>query len=193
MANVSRETQEKLEAFEALLRKWTSAINLVSKSTLDDLWARHIEDSLQLSELAPASGAWVDLGSGGGLPGIVISIAAPDIKMTLIESDQRKAAFLRQAIIELDLNASVIANRVDQAPPQHADILSARALAPLTDLLEMAGRHLSPQGVCIFPKGARHEAEIATAQEQWTFNCQRIKSNTNPNAAILRISEISRV
>ncbi|MBK1634865.1 16S rRNA (guanine(527)-N(7))-methyltransferase RsmG [Rhodovulum adriaticum] len=197
--DVPRETSERLSAYAALLRKWNPAINLVSRSTLKDLETRHIADSAQLFDLAPKNAAhWVDLGSGGGFPGLVIAIlaadAAPQMRVTLIESDLRKATFLRTAARELGLeNTNVLSQRIEAAPPQGADVLSARALAPLTDLLSFATRHLAPDGVALFPKGARHDQELEAALATWRFTVQKIPSTTDPQAVILQIGGIARV
>ncbi|MCL4170695.1 UNVERIFIED_CONTAM: hypothetical protein GTU68_049362, partial [Idotea baltica] len=134
--NVSRETFAALQAYAALLEKWNPKINLVSKSSLQDLWNRHILDSAQLFSLVQhPHNTWADLGSGGGFPGLVIAIMAlesgsPD-QVILIESDTRKAAFLRTVIRELGLRASVINKRIEQVDPLDADVISARALADL--------------------------------------------------------------
>ena len=137
--DVSRETFARLETYVGLIQKWNPRINLVSRNSLDDLWIRHIEDSLQVARAIPMPDRWVDLGSGGGLPGLVAAILAaeesPDTRFTLIESDQRKSVFLRTVARECDLNVQVISDRIEKAKPQKADVLSARALADLTTLL----------------------------------------------------------
>ncbi|MBY6090525.1 16S rRNA (guanine(527)-N(7))-methyltransferase RsmG [Maritimibacter alkaliphilus] len=196
--NVSRETLERLETYAELLKKWNPRINLVAKSTLDDLWTRHILDSLQVYEAAgTAEGKWVDLGSGGGFPGLVVAICAadqqPDLDVTLIESDQRKAAFLRSVLRETHTPGRVLAQRIEQADPQEADFLSARALADLGDLLGFAERHLAPEGITYFQKGARWKQEISAAETAWRFHWEAVESKTNPGAAILKIRGIARV
>jgi len=196
-ANVSRETFERLEAFGALVEKWTAKINLISKPSVPELWERHIIDSIQLYTLAPPQGRWVDLGSGGGFPGIVISILTSEKgeghHVTLVESDQRKAVFLRTAIRELDLSSEVICDRIESISSLHADIISARALADLTSLLGYADMHLKPDGLAVFPKGENWKSEHEDAQSQWSYACEPIKSATNPSAAVLKIKDISRV
>ena len=132
--NVSRETFEKLEALEALVRRWNPAINLVSSASLAELWNRHIVDSAQLFALCPrTSNTWADIGSGGGFPGLVVAILAqpalPDLRVTLVESDLRKATFLRQAVQALSLGADVISERIESVPPLATGVLSARALS----------------------------------------------------------------
>ncbi|OAN84837.1 16S rRNA (guanine(527)-N(7))-methyltransferase RsmG [Sulfitobacter geojensis] len=195
--NVSRETIAKLEDFAALVQKWTVKINLVSKSSSEDLWNRHVLDSAQLFELAPRKGRWVDLGSGGGFPSIVVAIlaqgAGTDHAITLVESDQRKAVFLRTAIRELALDAKVLSERIENLPPLKADILSARALTDLAGLFGFADLHLDAKGLALFPKGAQWEKELKSAQEQWQCSYDVIKSKSNPEAAILKIKDIVRV
>lgn len=196
--NVSRETILRLEHYEALLRKWTVKINLVSKSTLADLWARHILDSAQLYQCFHTTpDLWLDIGSGGGLPGIVCATIAKEkhrnCKFTLIESDARKSVFLQTAIRELDLNATVITKRIDQVPPIRADILSARALAELSALCAFAEQHLAEGGMCLFPKGKTWKNEVKIAQESWHFDYEAITSKTDHEAVILKLGNISRV
>jgi 16S rRNA (guanine527-N7)-methyltransferase len=195
--NVSRETLDKLQAFADLVQKWTSKINLISKPSVPEVWDRHILDSAQLYDLAPSSGHWIDLGSGGGFPGIVVCILAQgqgaDQTFTLVESDQRKSTFLRTAIRELSLDARVLTQRIEEIAPKQADILSARALADLDALLGFAEMHLKPGGTALLPKGAQWEKEHRDAQIQWSYDCDPIKSKTNPDAAILKIKDIARV
>lgn len=195
--DVSRETSEKLRAFEALVKKWTQKINLISKSTIPEIWNRHIIDSAQIFSLALSGEHWVDLGSGGGFPGIVIAILTEDSQtphqVTLIESDIRKCTFLRTAIRELSLNANVITSRIEELPPMKADILSARALADLDTLLAFSDRHLSSDGVALFPKGAHWQEEDHHARSNWSYHCEPITSKTDQNAAILRLRDIKHV
>ncbi|MGC1494947.1 MAG: 16S rRNA (guanine(527)-N(7))-methyltransferase RsmG [Sulfitobacter sp.] len=195
--NVSRETYEKLQQFVQLVEKWNPKINLVSKASISDIWERHILDSIQLFNIAPKTGKWVDLGSGGGFPGIVVAIMAYGDQtkhhVTLVESDQRKSVFLRTAIRELGLNAKVISDRVESIAPLEADIISARALSDLSLLLEYSHLHLLPSGVALFPKGERWEKEHSGAQQLWSYTCEPIKSTTNPSAAVLKIKDIARV
>ena len=193
--DVSRETIVDLKTFADLTAKWTTKINLISRHTVDDIWDRHIVDSLQLYDHAPETyGKWVDLGSGGGFPGIVMAILAktkqPKADFVLIESDQRKATFLRTAARELNLTVNVIPQRIDDTPSQEADIVSARALAPLSTLLEMTHRHLKPDGLAILPKGKQAAQEIAEAQESWRFDLEDHASFTDPEARILAIRRI---
>jgi 16S rRNA (guanine527-N7)-methyltransferase len=195
--DVSRETSERLQIYADLLEKWNPRINLVSKGTLGDLWTRHFRDSAQLLRLAPAeAGHWCDLGSGGGFPGTVIAILAqehvPALAVTLVESDKRKATFLRTVARECGVSVTVIAERIEQITPQRSDVVSARALAGLPQLLGFAHRHLAPGGTALFPKGARHEQVSAESLALWQFRCETFPSETDPDAVILRISELSR-
>ncbi|GAB4381915.1 16S rRNA (guanine(527)-N(7))-methyltransferase RsmG [Albidovulum sp.] len=195
---VSRETLDRLEALAALLTRWNPRINLVSARTLPQLWTRHFLDSAQLLDLAPpAARHWADLGSGGGFPGLVVAILAaeqrPGLAVTLVESDQRKAAFLQTAARTLGLDLRVVAARIEAVPPLAADILSARALAPLPVLLSHAERHLAAGGTALFPKGASLARELAEALESWRFSHKKIASLTDPDSVILSIGGISRV
>ena len=195
--DVSRETYDDMVGFGDLVRKWTAKINLIAPSTIDDLWTRHVVDSAQLYALAPKSfGHWVDIGSGGGFPGIVMAIYAktqqPDAAFTLIESDQRKAAFLRTASRELALNVTVTAERIETAAPANADVVSARALTTLSTLISLTERHLNPSGVALFHKGRRAEDEIAEARKAWQFDLEERPSFTDPQARLLVIQRIAR-
>jgi len=194
--DVSRETRERLQAFAGLVGKWTQSINLISAASLPDIWDRHIIDSAQLFLLVDDFQHWADLGSGGGFPGIVIGILAmehmPNARITLVESDQRKAAFLRTAIREAGLSSQVRTDRIEMLPPLGADVLSARALGPLETLLGHASRHLAPDGTALFPKGRIAATEIAAARANWGFDIARCPSITDPEAAILRIKGIAR-
>lgn len=195
LQDVSRETLDRLEAYAELVRKWNPKINLVSKASLPHLWDRHIVDSLQVCQLAKPIRTWADLGSGGGFPGIIAAVYHADAtaKFTLVESDQRKCAFLRTVIRELNLSATVITERIEALAPLQADTLSARALSDLNQLLGFAERHLGEDGTALFPKGGRWKEEVAAAQENWSFTYTAIPSKTDPRAAILKIKDIQRV
>ena len=193
--NVSRETRERLETLLALVGKWTHRINLVAPSTIEDGWRRHILDSLQVHRAALAARHWADLGTGGGFPGLVVAVLEAErstpAKVTLVESDRRKCTFLRTALRETGAQATVIDARIEDVPPLGADVLSARALAPLDALLGFAHRHLAPEGTALFPKGARWREEIAPAERDWTFSVEPIPSITDPDAVLLRIGGIA--
>ena len=195
--NVSRETLDQLTLFASIVEKWTPKINLISKASVPNIWQRHIEDSMQLYSLAPAVDSWVDLGSGGGFPAIVVALLANqdgrNTKFTLVESDQRKCAFLRTAIRELDLKADVLNDRIENIAPLEADVVSARALADLSTLIGLARRHLRPDGIAIFPKGRSWKSEDTKARLSWKYVNEAIPSRTDSSAAILKIKEIKHV
>lgn len=192
--DVSRETMDKLKVFAALLEKWTKSINLISPKTVPEIWTRHIVDSAQLFGIAPqAWESWVDLGSGGGLPAIVVAILDQDERpITLVESDKRKCLFLNTVRRELSLNMTVENSRIEKVDKTPTSILSARALAPLTDLLEYAETILAQDGVALFQKGARFNEELDQARKSWHFDVLAHTSQTNPDARILEISRIHR-
>lgn len=193
--DVSRETLERLDEFAKLLQLWTKKINLISSSSVEHIASRHIWDSAQAYE--KMGGHWLDIGSGGGLPGIVFAILrkadGATGKTTLVESDQRKCTFLRTCIRSLDLDAQVVAERIEAVSPQGASVLSARALAGLNQLLGYALPHLETNGRCVFLKGASWREEVNTAQTNWRFSYEAAASKTNPEAAILTIKDIERV
>ncbi len=195
--DVSRETLQKLEHYADLVTKWTQRINLIAPSSIDDIWHRHIVDSAQLVVLAPETAkSWVDLGSGAGFPGLVVatirSETHPDGWVTLVESDQRKAAFLRQAAREISVPVTIRTDRAESMTPAGSDVLSARALAPLVNLLPLALRHLAPKGTAIFPKGRNAAAEIEEARKSWRFDLAIRDSLTDQEGRILRIERIER-
>jgi len=196
--NVSRETSERLKIFRDLLTKWNSKINLVSPSSLPNLETRHFKDSSQVLDIAPTHFEdWVDLGSGGGFPGIIVAILCaelrPKVCFKLIESDRRKCAFLRSVSRETGVLVEIIDERIEDIPPLHAEVISARALAPLSKLLEYSERHLAPEGTAIFLKGEQWQEELRDAQSRWKFKCDAFNSSTSTQARILRVKEISRV
>ena len=195
--SVSRETEDRLADFAALLAKWNTRINLVSRGSMADLRARHIDDSAQIHALAPHPVRhWADLGSGGGFPGLIVAILARETgspeMVTLVESDARKSAFLATAIRDLGLAATVRTARIEALPPLGADIVSARALAELDRLLGYAARHMAVDGAALFPKGANWEKELDAARSKWQFDCRVVKSGTDPASVILRVTGVTR-
>ncbi|MER5172077.1 16S rRNA (guanine(527)-N(7))-methyltransferase RsmG [Thioclava kandeliae] len=196
-ADVSRETIERFDLYEALVSKWNPVINLVAKSTVSDFKHRHLQDSIQVYQNDMSWTRWVDMGSGGGLPGIVVGIIAaqnkPDAEIHLIESDQRKCAFLLTCVRELGLNIKVHSQRILEIPSLAADIVSARALASLDMLLEFGCHHGNKTATFLFPKGANWKSEVAEAQKTWTFEYEALKSVTDPDATILKIAGAQRV
>lgn len=194
--SVSRETKDKLHAYVDLIIKWNPKINLVSKNTLQNVWSRHIQDSIQVYDVRSSDAeTWLDLGSGGGLPGVVISILAygQPQHMVMIESDARKSAFLRQVKRELDLSYQVVTDRIEHTPEIKASIISARALANLDTLLGFVERHGTKDCQAIFPKGRTWETELQTARQKWHFDCEVITSKTDSEARILSITGVERV
>jgi len=193
--NVSRETKAKLELLEHELRRWQAIKNLVGPATLDQIWDRHIVDSLQLLDLAPEARTWVDLGSGAGFPGLVLAIAGQErgLAVHLVESNSRKCAFLRQIARLTEAPATVHEARLETVIPGFvgkADVVSARALASLTQLLEWTEPMLKAGTIGLFPKGRDVESELTEARKKWTFEADILPSRTDSEARILRITSI---
>jgi 16S rRNA (guanine527-N7)-methyltransferase len=212
---VSRETLDRLRIYEALLKTWQKTINLVSPSTLDDTWHRHFSDSAQLVDLALANlpprppseqdlggqggKSWLDLGSGGGFPGLVVAIMlaerAPEVRVTLVESDSRKAAFLgevaRKTGVAVEIRAERSEKAATQAKSQIRDVITARALAPLPKLLGLVQPFFSPQTVALFPKGREAEVEVGEARERFGFDFSLAPSLTDAQARIVIIRNLA--
>ncbi|HYG84692.1 MAG TPA: 16S rRNA (guanine(527)-N(7))-methyltransferase RsmG [Azospirillum sp.] len=191
--NVSRETLERLAVYESLLAKWQKTINLVGPKTLNDTWGRHFLDSAQLFPLLPESTrTLVDLGSGAGFPGLVLAIlGVPEVH--LIESDVRKAAFLREAARATGAPATVHNKRIEAVSGLQADVVTARALAPLKDLLDWAFPLIGERGVALFLKGQNVEDELTDTTKYWKMQTERFDSITDPTGSILRMSGLVRV
>lgn len=194
--DVSRETMERLERYVALLKKWSPAINLVSKATLADAWDRHVRDSAQLLSMLPANTAKIiDLGSGAGFPGLVLAILAHEhdapFEVFLVESDRRKATFLREVIRETDAVATVLVERAEMLD-MSVDVVTARAFAALDPLLGMAHPLIGNDGVALLHKGARYESELTDAMENWHMDVEQKKSRIDPASVILRITRLSK-
>lgn len=188
---------EALGRFVDMALKWNASINIIGKSTTEQIWERHVLDSAQLFRCAtPEHRLWLDIGSGGGFPGIVIAILArdrlPNLRVALVESDQRKCVFLSEVSRQLGLSVTVHRQRAETLEPQGADVVSARALAPLTALCAYAERHLKPTGVCAFLKGANTQAEIEEARLQWRFDVDQTPSITDSKASMLFLKELRR-
>jgi 16S rRNA (guanine527-N7)-methyltransferase len=197
LKNVSRETFSLLERFGTIVEKWNKNINLISKSTVPNLWERHILDSVQIYYAAQGNfKRWLDIGSGAGFPGLVVAILASeksdDSEIVLVESDKRKCAFLHTVRRELNLNLSIINNRIDYCDTQNADIISARALANLTKLFELSFKHMCENTTFIFPKGRSWQEEIVAAEKTWNFSWEAVNSITDSQAVVLKIGELSR-
>jgi 16S rRNA (guanine527-N7)-methyltransferase len=189
---VSRETFPRLEAYVDLLLRWNSRINLIGRSTASDVWQRHILDSAQLLPLLlPGARTLVDLGSGAGLPGLVLAIlGVPEVH--LIDSDQRKCAFLREAARAAAAPAAVHAGRIEDAPGFAADVVTARALAPLHRLLEHAEKYIGPNSRCLFLKGRSAAEELTEAGKLWSMRARLVPSATDEAAAIVCIENPAR-
>jgi 16S rRNA (guanine(527)-N(7))-methyltransferase RsmG len=183
----------RLATYTALLLRWNATINLVSARTASEVEQRHIADSLQLLPLLPADGPIADLGSGAGLPGLVLAAALPEREVHLVESDRRKSAFLIDAAGRMGLaRVTIHPQRIEQANLPPIAAMTARALAPLEILLGFAARILAPGGIAILPKGRNAEQELTAAAAHWHFRSERFDSRTDPEATILRLSEIRR-
>lgn len=193
--HVSRETEALLSRYAELIIKWNPAINLVAPGTLADLRHRHIEDSAQVFNLAkPNGGAWLDLGSGGGFPGIVIAILGRHLplQVTLVESDQRKSAFLNTVRRDLALeNLTVKPLRIEQVAPENYPFVSARALAPLPDLLSMIAPQLASDGEAWLLKGRSWRQEVEAAKANWTFKIETYQSITDPESVVMKLRNIA--
>ena len=194
LQGVSRETRRQLEILVETLERWQRAINLVGKTTMDGVWKRHIVDSAQIVPLIPQGAATLaDLGSGGGFPGLVIAAMRPDLQLTMIEADARKSAFLGEAARKMELTSQpkIVIQRIEKAPPVGAHVVTARALAPLGQLLEWSSRHRTDTAICLFHKGKGWQAEVDEAKKEWDFSPEPIASVTDRDAVILRIGPYS--
>ncbi|WP_371348285.1 16S rRNA (guanine(527)-N(7))-methyltransferase RsmG [Ancylobacter sp. IITR112] len=188
---VSRETEARLDTIVTLLEKWQRTINLVAPATLPVIWTRHVADSLQLVPLAGTVRRWVDLGSGGGFPGLVVAAALaerPESDVTLVESDSRKAAFLREAARLADLPVTVIPSRIEQVAPRIAagvEVVSARALAPLPRLLDLAAPFLAQGATGLFLKGQDVDNELTESAKSWRIDADITASLTGGGGHVL--------
>ncbi|NHN85033.1 16S rRNA (guanine(527)-N(7))-methyltransferase RsmG [Acetobacter musti] len=191
LSNVSRETQERLTCFADLLTRWTARINLISPGDVPHLWDRHIRDCLQLVPLVERGTTITDLGSGGGFPGIILAIAT-DAEVTLIESDRRKAAFLREASRATGCRTRVVDQRIENVEIPRAPVVTARALAGLPQLLGWTEKLLAPDGYALFLKGQHAPDELTDAARDWHMTVSQIPGRT-AGGVILKISDIRRV
>jgi 16S rRNA (guanine527-N7)-methyltransferase len=194
---VPREAVPLLESYVELLIHWNKKINLIASREISDFWRRHIIDCAQLLPLAPAAATtWIDLGSGAGLPGLVCATIAEStgrrIAFTLVDADGRKAAFLREASRALRLDVDIVQCRIEDVsiPPQ--DMISARALAPLERLVGFAAPLCHHGSALLFPKGRQADLELTRARRAWHIRAVRVPSLTDPEATILKLSEVSR-
>lgn len=192
--DVSRETVDQLQVLVDTLARWQKSINLVGRTTLEDVWNRHVLDSAQLVSLIPDSAeTLVDLGSGGGFPGLIIAALAPRLQVTLVEADARKAAFLGEASRRMGLKRAptIRIGRIEAVEPARSDVITARALAPLAQLLAWAARHRGDTTICLFHKGKGWQAELTEAMKTWDISLHPSDSITHIDAVILRIGHFS--
>lgn len=188
---VSRETLERFASYESLLRKWQPKINLVGPATLPDAWKRHFLDSAQLLlRLPEGARVLVDLGSGAGFPGLVLAIlGVPEVH--LIESDVRKCAFLREVARETGTNVVIHNRRIEATTGLKADIVAARALAPLSDLVRWAFPLIGDRGTALFPKGQNVDRELTEATRSWNMMVERIPSLSDSSGTVVKITALS--
>jgi len=196
---VSRETQQRLESFVALLLQWQQTTNLIAPSTIPKLWTRHIADSLQLLDIVPNVTVWVDFGSGGGFPGIPVACALadrPGAKVHLVESNGKKAAFLREAIRVTGVPAVVHAKRIEDCGDSFGDkvdVVSARALAPLKILCDQAFALIDRGAVGLFAKGQDVAAELTEAAKYWRIEAETVPSRTGADGCIVAVRRLTRL
>lgn len=196
--NVSRETIDKLKAYEASLHEWQNKFNLVSSASLEDSWNRHFLDSMQLFKYIPESARVLyDFGSGAGFPGMVLAIMAaektPYLKVSLIESIKKKTLYLNHVSVLTSTPVEILNQRIENLPPQKADVITSRALTALSDLLGYANRFCDKNTICLFPKGKKHQEEITEARKSWNFDCQIIPSEQSDEGVILIITNLTKL
>ena len=191
---VSRETFERLQAFEQLFRKWNQHINLVASSTEGEIWRRHVLDSAQLMSITPDATNWLDLGSGGGFPGLVVAFLLQERRgfIRLVESNRKKASFLQTTIGQFSLPAHVFAQRIHdcyQLVPQ-PEIVTARAVAPLVTLLDLAAPWLTNGATGLFHKGRDYRQEVAESAHHWAFDLVEHPSLVDPEGVVLEFRNV---
>jgi len=193
-AGVSRETLDRLKTYAALLADWNSRHNLISRGSMDDLWRRHFWDSAQVAPLIPATAkTMVDFGSGAGFPGLVLAELRPDLKVTLLESTAKKCRFLTAVADELGLKVEIRQVRIEDAKPQRFDVITARACAPLPELLAYAQRFWGPGTRALLHKGQNLAVELTEALKSWRLDFEQHSSRSDPSGIILEIRELQRV
>lgn len=208
IADVPRETLDRLRLYVDLLLSWQQRLNLIGRRTEQEVWTRHIADSLQLIRHAPAAGNWIDLGAGAGLPGLVVAICSAR-PLVLVESDGRKCAFLREAARVTGAPVEILHMRIEALTGRGrpgrsrrardagtggeplAGVLSARALAPLPELFRLAAPLFGPDTVGLFHKGARWRDELTAAGESWIFDATPLGSLTHPDSVVLRVTSLA--
>ncbi len=196
---VSPDTAARFEAWRQLLVKWNKRVNLVGHTTLADFWRRHALDSAQLIAVARqkrgealADATWLDLGSGAGFPGLAVALMLADNTrpVTLVESNSKKASFLREAARVAGVAVTVKAERAEALAPAQADILAARAFAPLSDLLSHMHRLAKPGGLGLFLKGRDAQREVETARQSWEFTLDTTPSVASPDGVVLCVQSL---
>lgn len=192
--SVSRETLDQFLHLERLVQKWNKTINLVGRSTMAEFHDRHVADGIALVKCANDPQTWVDLGSGGGFPGLIVAaLIGKDCNVTMVESDARKCTFLATAKRELGLRCHILHGRIEEIAPQSADVVSARALARLDRLLDFGFRHGSDKCHYLFPKGRTWPEEEVEARRDWDYTLNVIEGNATPGAVILDIKNLRRL
>lgn len=192
-SNVSRETLARLEAYVTLLIEWNARQNMVSKASLADVWQRHVWDSAQLAPLVPEPAkTLVDLGSGAGFPALVLAAMRPELRVSLYEATAKKCRFLAEAAQVLQVKVDIRNTRIEEAPLEGFDAVTARACAPLGVLLSYASRFQGPQTVNLFLKGQDVEAELKQATKSWRMKVQRHPSRSG-SGTIVEIRKLAHV
>ena len=193
---VSRETLDRLDALVSLVRRWQPVKNLISNKTLDELWLRHVADSLQLADLRPDVRIWADLGAGAGFPGLVIACTWHDTgrMMHLVESNHRKCAFLQEAARTLGLSVTVHNARIEDAIPyllkEKIEVVSARALASMSQLIHYCAPLVDNHAEALFLKGQDVDKELTDATKYWNISAHMIPSKTDPDGRIVSITKV---
>ena len=195
LQNVSRETMVRLKIYQELLEMWQKKVNLISSATQEVVWERHFEDSLQLLSYLPQKEAsLIDLGSGAGFPGLVLALARPEtLKVTLIESDFKKALFLENVSRETKCEVTILRTRIESLREKiKGDIITSRGLAPLPQLLRYAHPFVKKDSICLFLKGKNVHKEIQDSQKMWEFKLEIFPSITDSEGKILKITDLQR-
>ncbi|MBF0355425.1 MAG: 16S rRNA (guanine(527)-N(7))-methyltransferase RsmG [Alphaproteobacteria bacterium] len=189
--NVSRETMARLGIYVDELKRWQQKINLVSPKSLEDVWRRHIQDSAQLYPHIPSGSKVLDLGSGAGFPGLVLAILG-GLELHLVESDQRKSAFMREVARLTETRVHIYNERIERLAPLAINFITARAVSSLDQLLELAQPFLTDEVQCLFLKGKSWQEELTAAKKNWKMRAENIPSRSDPEGVILKISEARR-
>jgi len=194
VASVSRETLDRLKRYAELLADWNTRHNLVSDRSMADVWKRHFWDSAQIVDLVPARAkTLVDLGSGAGFPGLVLATLRPELRITLLEATRKKYDFLKVVARELDLKADIRNERIEDVAPERFDVITARACAPLPQLLSYAQRFWARGSRALLHKGQNLASELTEAHKSWRIQVEQHSSRSDPSGIILEIRELQRV